>query len=835
MIGERYRVVALLGRGGMGEVYRADDLKLGSAVALKFLPQALSSDPEALSRFQREVRVARQISHPNICRVFDLGEAGGLHFLSMEYIDGEDLASLLRRIGRVPQDKAVEIARQLCAGLAAAHDLGVLHRDLKPANIMIDGRGRARITDFGLAGLDTDAGESDFSGTPAYMAPEQFAGKVVTRRSEIYSLGLVLHELFTGRRVFDAKTLEDLRRQRSESSISGVSTLVKEIDPLVDTVIRRCLEDDPEQRPDSALRVAAALPGGDPLQAALAAGETPSPEMVAAAPTRGVLSRRVAGLFLGIGLLLTLVLVFGDRVNLIHRLPLDKSPEVLADRAATLVREASGQPLAAFRACGFDLDQSYLIYDGDPRPAPARWRRLETGQPLTYFFWYRESPQPFAPGDWQGRPYIRFNSPGMTHEGMRSVILDLRGRLVEYRAIPAISDQAATDSVGVAPGTRAADWAPLIRASGLDPARLEATAPRWIPPAHCDVRAAWSGVFADHPDLPLRVEAGSLAAVPVYFRIAAEWDAPPISRVGVEGRDQVAAIVLAMTLLCTLLVAAVVRARAGLISGRSDRAGALRLGVVAAAASALAFVFAGKVSPVPAQVFRLILGGVERGLMVGFTLWLFYLALEPAVRKSRPELLVSWNRIQVGRWRDPMVGRDVLIGTVLGLAVAALLCLAGWIKEWAAIPIPPNRTLDVSLLDGQLGLVALALSKLVESIWAQIGVLLLVAVIQRWVRRERLAAAILWLAMVSLAYLTYARSWPVLTHAIVGAALLIITVTRFGLIAGVAFQLAFSLMICVDPHAKHHRVVRRHDRARHGDPRRAPVLRLRHLDRAHHR
>src|ERR1051325_10922835 len=138
MLAERYRMVGLLGRGGMGEVYRADDLKLGQAVALKFLPEHLLSDGAALARFHREVRVARQVSHRNVCRVYDIGEIEGQHFLSMEFIKGEELASLLRRIGRLPSDKATEIARQLCAGLAAAHETGVLHRDLKPANVMID-------------------------------------------------------------------------------------------------------------------------------------------------------------------------------------------------------------------------------------------------------------------------------------------------------------------------------------------------------------------------------------------------------------------------------------------------------------------------------------------------------------------------------------------------------------------------------------------------------------------------------------------------------------------------------------------------------------------------
>jgi serine/threonine-protein kinase len=143
IIAGRYRLVAMLGRGGMGEVYRADDLTLDQPVALKFLPLSVGADERSLARFHHELRVARQVSHRNVCRLYDVGEADGHRFLTMEYIDGEDLGSLLRRIGRLPQDKAVQIARQLCAGVAASHERGVLHRDLKPANVMIDGNGDA--------------------------------------------------------------------------------------------------------------------------------------------------------------------------------------------------------------------------------------------------------------------------------------------------------------------------------------------------------------------------------------------------------------------------------------------------------------------------------------------------------------------------------------------------------------------------------------------------------------------------------------------------------------------------------------------------------------------
>ncbi len=250
----RYRIIGLFGKGGMGEVFRAEDLKLKQEVALKFLPENLQKNEAALGRFIGEVRTARQVSHQNVCKVFDIGESDGKHFLSMEFVDGDDLSSLLRRIGRLPSDKAAEISRQICFGLHAIHEAGILHRDLKPANIIIDSKGKARITDFGIAGIEADISKDEIRvGTPAYMSPEQITGRQVTTRSDIYSLGLLLYEIFTGKQVFQADSLDELIKKHSTTQPTNPSEFVENIDPIVEKIINRCLEKNPADRPKYAL------------------------------------------------------------------------------------------------------------------------------------------------------------------------------------------------------------------------------------------------------------------------------------------------------------------------------------------------------------------------------------------------------------------------------------------------------------------------------------------------------------------------------------------------------------------------------------------------------
>ena len=477
LLGGRYRVVALLGAGGMGEVYRAEDLRLGQTVALKLLPPRVAGDPVFLQRFRDEVRLAREVTHPNVCRVHDLGEADGLTFLTMEFVDGEDLASLLRRIGRLPPDKGLDIARQLCAGVAAAHARGILHRDLKPANVMLDGRGRVRIMDFGLARI-ADAIERDdvASGTPAYMAPEQALGRAVTVRSDLYALGLILYEVFTGRAAFVATTRDATLRAHLESSPQAPSQLVAGLEPAVERAILRCLEKDPRSRPESAAALAASLPGGDPLAAMLAVGETPSPEMVAAAGEEGSLRPAVAGAWLGAaiaGLALLYGLYLLGRPNLVQWTPLPLSPDVLADRAQQSLRRLGFDAEPTDRAWGFAYDTRVVRELARSRDSASLRAGIAAGRPAAIYFWYRESPGLLVSTRRSG--IVREEDPPSTVPGMVEVRTDTLGRLIALQAVPPLTESSSDTSAESA-------WQRLFTEAGLDPHGFREAAPRGVPP-----------------------------------------------------------------------------------------------------------------------------------------------------------------------------------------------------------------------------------------------------------------------------------------------------------------------------------------------------------------
>src|SRR5688572_5079517 len=251
VFGMRYRMVTRLGRGGMGDVWRADDLMLETPVALKLIRSTSQAGRE---RLLQEVRLARRVTHPAVVRVFDVGEADDEVFFSMELVEGQDLASLLQHAGRLAPGRVVEIARQLCAGLHAAHTEGVLHRDLKPANVLVDHHGRVRITDFGIA-VPTGASGAYAAGTPMYMAPEQRTpGAGLSPQTDLYALGVVLYELVTG---------QHPTRVSPGGSIIPPSELAPGMNPDLENVILKALSPAPQDRPASAAAFASMLPPGE--------------------------------------------------------------------------------------------------------------------------------------------------------------------------------------------------------------------------------------------------------------------------------------------------------------------------------------------------------------------------------------------------------------------------------------------------------------------------------------------------------------------------------------------------------------------------------------------
>ena len=765
MIAGRYRLVALLGRGGMGEVYRADDLTLDQPVALKFLPEEVAAHPDRLAQFHAELRTARQVSHKNVCRLYDLGEADGRPFLTMEYVDGEDLASLLRRIGRIPQDKAIEIARQLCAGLSAAHERGVLHRDLKPANIMIDGDGNVRIADFGLAVAAGDTTASR-AGTPQYMAPELLAGGQASVRTDIYALGLVLFELFTGRRPYEAKTLNDLVAMQQSGRISTPSSVVRDLDPAVERVILRCLESDPTLRPGSALAVAAALPGGDPLAAALAAGETPSPEMVAAAgETSAVRPALGLSLLAAIVVGILTVAVLSDRTLFVAKIPMDKGADALEDRARETLTKLGYTDRPADTARGFLVLQDYIFYVLRSDHSANRWDALANPYFPSLRFWYRTSPRDLETLGAEWRP--QFGDPPMTVSGMTSVVLDVQGHLTQFTMV--------TPQVDEPQGTpERMDWNRFFDAAGLDANTFKPTPSQWVPNGYDDERKAWEGPMPGRPDITLRVEAAGYRGRPAFFQIVGPWtrrprEAPP----GQTGRSVIRfglfLIVFALSIGGLLL------ARYNIRNGRGDRRGATRIAFVLIGTMFVAWVLGARhwLEPLT-ELGHFLEDFAASQLLNAAIMWLIYLALEPYVRRYSPEILMSWSRLISGRFRDPRVGRDVLIGIAAGVAVGLARCALVLLPPLFGAAPPPLRGVNLdfllttrhalsvllrmppnALFRGMLITLSFALARmLVKRTWlaAAISGILVAFVTVTEAGTEQLALNVLFAAVVSLVY-----------------------------------------------------------------------------------
>jgi serine/threonine-protein kinase len=731
-------------------VYRAEDLRVGQQVALKLSPLGVTGN-RTTGRFAREVRLARGIAHPNVCRVFDLGEADGWSYLSMEYVDGETLESILTRIGRLPQEKAIDIARQLCAGLGAAHAQGVLHRDLKPSNIMLDGRGRVRIMDFGLAMRAADRA-AQIAGTPAYMAPEQVTGAVASEQADLYALGLVLYELFTGRRAIEVSTIAE----RAHAVLDPDALEFQDkIDPAAQAVVRMCLAVDPRERPRGTSHVASQLPGGDAIAAALAEGRTLPPDIVASAQTKGTIAPVLAWT--------TFALIVGGVVSLAKAgglltftaTEMPKPPDVLAERAQQIL-SGIGQTVSSA-----DTENWF--------EAPAI-----TSGGRTLRFVYRTSPAPLVPQNLFH--YVTRSDPPMDAAGMATVILHPSGRLLSFTRF-ASSDEGRPDR---------ASWADLLSAAGIAIGSIEQTAGDPRPPVPHDAVIGW---LARRPgDPPVSVHAATLADRPVYFDaidprvVESPRRLPSIGRnAGAEG--------LLWLFVAIIFGATIVMVRRNLREGEGDLHGARRLAIFMGSAGMLSIMLHAHHVANPTQELLLTLG-VCGWVMVwsGFS-WLSYVAFEPHVRHLWPRSLVSWTRLLGGKVRDPLIGRDVLLGIAAGVLIVGTSLLRIYLDGDG-----PSSALAVALDSVRsprhlLSRVVFAVADGIQYALGGFFVLLLL----RLIFRRTWLAAILFVALfvpVSGNSATIAG----VVHAAGGAALAVGVFLQIGLLAGVAMLTAERLL-----------------------------------------
>lgn len=734
ILDNRYRIIALLGKGGMGEVYKAEDIKLGQTVALKFLPHDLAANEHALRRFVGEVRHARQVSHENVCRVFDIGETGGKQFISMEFIEGDDLSVLLRRIGRLPSERAAEISRQICLGLNAIHKAGILHRDLKPANIIIDSKGIAKITDFGIAGIESEIqGLETRVGTPAYMSPEQITGEDVTQKSDIYSLGLLIYEIFTGKQAVEGNSIDELIEKHRHRNPTRPSEFVENITPAVEDLISRCLEKDPRGRPASAVQVALALPGGNPLQVALEAGETPSPEMVAAAPTKGILKLPVATALLAVFIGLFFLVLYLQANNSAHSYaPLERSPDVLRERAREILAKFHYSAPAVFSTADFKTSVAYDQYQTKTK-LDDDLERLRTGQPFGVYFWYRQSSTIPKIANYYK---IEEDEPPLITPGSAFVKLDVRGRLVEMVAIP-------SRSVPQTENGKQTDWQMVFSEAGLDLKSFKEGDTDNYPPMFADERRSWTGTLADHEDIPIRIEAAALNGTPLYFQVITPWDEDWIQRGEINVGFRVR-LVLGILIALTGLGGGSILAYRNYRSGRGDSKGAFKIAMFVFLTLFVGFLinashFLALESEV-AMLVQVLSVAIASATMV----FILYIAVEPFVRRHWTDLLISWNRLLAGDLRNPMIGRDILIGGLLGCFFRLSFFLSGFLRD-----LIEQKTLTTDIrqsLTGVSGTRELAEKLIIYSMTAPVimgfVVLSLLLIIYLLVRRKTAATIV---------------------------------------------------------------------------------------------
>lgn len=791
---KRYRIVAELGAGGMGRVYRAEDLTIGETVALKLIHPRLASNPFWTTLFKNEARIARSITHANVCRIHDIGEADGAYYISMEYVDGEDLAGLLRRIGRLPREKAIEVARQVCFGLDAVHRAGAIHRDLKPANVMLDGRGVAKLTDFGLAALPPQLSGGDRpAGTPAYMAPEQITGRDVSPRSDIYALGLLMYEILSGQRAAVGSTIADFVGFHIQGRPTPLAEIVADLDSDIERVVMRCLQKEPEDRPRSVLEVAAALPGTDVLRVALEAGTTPSPSLVEAARPTFLTSKRLWLTFASAVLLFVVLAAVRTSGSYSWPAPGGDPPAVLGERARDIlatadVAEASADCWSGFADAAAVAKTIGLI--AGSRIDVADY--LTPGRP---YYWRACSSMriPRYPAG------VRFIEPSLTD-------LDRVAASYGERAVVALDPRMETVLLAADPpaGASNRDVHDFVRA------RLEALLPKLAGRGAGTMAirevtgelTGTSGWLASVGDDGITLRADTLAAdgrlTLLVARDGARIDPSLSQRDGGGTYRQETVMVWRRVLYVLASVAALPWALGVFRAGRTDRADVIRVGALAGATQLVALVLRVPSGATAEELTFALSASLLNAMGVGAVVGFCFAAVEPLTRRNWPDMMITWRRLLSGRFGDPGVRGHLLVGTTIGVAWALLATGERTLISALGWPARPMLFGERILEKGLGARFALAgyLEAVPEVLFVGVVLMLLLVLFRRLTGSPRFSAGLTVLVLLPLATpqaAHMATGWLIIGVGIVGAAVWV--VVRFGVLATVS---AFFVLLMLN-------------------------------------
>jgi serine/threonine-protein kinase len=425
--------------------------------------------------------------------------------------------------------------------------------------------------------------------------------------------------------------------------------------------------------------------------------------------------------------------VLWEREQLHGMIPLDKPPQALAVEARQIIREVGHEGAATDSAYGFRPDGDYFNSVMENDLSPERWIGLDAVRPVPVSFWYRQSPRHLVPNKYFGSGLVTnpldvtFRDPPPLVSGMVGLRLDPDGRLLDLLIVPPQHDQ--FEGPWQDP-----DWSVLFERAGLELESFEAVRPEWNPLIDCDSRGAWRGTYSGQPDVPIRVETGAYHGKPVYFSIIAPWTKP--SRMEVEGMGTGASVANAILLavLFGLLIGGMLLARRNLRLGRGDRRGAFRIALCLFTMQMLWWVLAADHVPGFAE-FGMFLQHLGWCLWIAGAIWVFYIALEPHVRRLWPDLIISWTRLIAGRFRDPLVGRDILVGALGFTGLSLVLLLTTRVQTWMGGPAERPEFLPRSL-EGMRQTVGTYFDDLSSSVWISIALLCLLLLLRVLLRRQ---------------------------------------------------------------------------------------------------